>query len=102
MKTTLDLPEDLVKELKLRSVHEGRKMKDVAATALRRGLQAPLPAATPIAEPLPPGIMLNERGFPVIRCGSDAPAARMTVEELLALEQQALLEEDLQRAGLSR
>jgi plasmid stability protein len=40
MKTTLDLPDDLVKELKLRSVHEGRKLKDVAAAVLRRGLDA--------------------------------------------------------------
>lgn len=101
MKTTLDLPDDLVKALKLRSVHEGRKLKDVAAAALRRGLQSETPAMA-ADEPLPPGIKLNERGFPVIRCGPDAPASRMTVEELLALEQQALLEEDLQRAGLSR
>ncbi len=101
MKTTLDLPDDLVKELKLRSVHERRKLKDVAAQAIRRGLQAE-PSVTAAEEPLPPGIMLNERGFPVIRCGPNAPAAHMTIEELLALEQQALLEEDLQRAGLSR
>lgn len=102
MKTTLDLPDDLVLELKLRSVHERRKLKDVAAAALRRGLNIEPPAPAPAAETLPPGIMLTERGFPVIRCDPDAPASRMTIEELLALEQQALLEEDLQRAGISR
>jgi hypothetical protein len=99
MKMTFDLPEDLVKELKLRSVHEGRKLKDVAAAAIQRGLH---PSSTPASEPLPTGIMLTEDGFPVIRCKPDAPASRMTIKELLALEQQSLLEEDLQRAGLPR
>ncbi|MDA7518948.1 hypothetical protein N9A89_01585 [Akkermansiaceae bacterium] len=39
MKTTLDLPEDLVTEIKLKAVRERRKMKDVAAEALRKGLR---------------------------------------------------------------
>lgn len=39
MKTTLDLPEDLVTEIKLRAALEHRKMKDIAAEALRRGLK---------------------------------------------------------------
>ena len=39
MKTTFDLPEDLVVELKLRATLEKRKMKDIAAEALRKGLQ---------------------------------------------------------------
>lgn len=41
MKTTLDLPEDLVTEIKLRAALEHRKMKDVAADALRKGLRTP-------------------------------------------------------------
>ncbi|MFT6178442.1 MAG: plasmid stability protein [Akkermansiaceae bacterium] len=40
MKTTLDLPEDLVIEIKLKAAREHRKMKDVAAEALRKGLKA--------------------------------------------------------------
>ncbi|QTN32481.1 antitoxin [Akkermansiaceae bacterium] len=40
MKTTIDLPPDLVREMKLRAVHEGRKLKDVAADLLKRGLRA--------------------------------------------------------------
>lgn len=100
MKTTLDLPDDLVQELKLRSVHERRKMKDVAADALRSGLQIKEPAQTE-STTVPEGLMLTEDGFPVIQCEPDAPASRMTIDELLALEQQALLEEDMQRAGLA-
>lgn len=40
MKTTLELPADLVREVKLRAVHEGRKLKDTVADLLRRGLAA--------------------------------------------------------------
>ena len=41
MKTTLDLPSDLLREMELRAVHEGRKLKDVVAEILRRGLAQP-------------------------------------------------------------
>ena len=38
MKTTIELPDDLIKEVKLLAVGEGRKLKDVVADLLRRGL----------------------------------------------------------------
>lgn len=38
MKTTLDLPDDLVRAVKIRAVEENRKLKDVIADLLRRGL----------------------------------------------------------------
>ncbi|MCL4203746.1 MAG: hypothetical protein KJ000_14695 [Pirellulaceae bacterium] len=38
MKTTLDLPSDLVQEIKLRAANEGRTLKDVAADLLRSAL----------------------------------------------------------------
>jgi plasmid stability protein len=40
MKTTLDLPHELVREMKLRAAHEGRKIKDVVASLLVSGLAA--------------------------------------------------------------
>ena|ERR1700676_1026896 len=40
MKTTLELPDDLVKEIKLRAVHEGKKLKDAVADLLRKGLKS--------------------------------------------------------------
>jgi len=46
MKTTLDLPDDLVKEVKLRAVLEGKKLKDAVADLLRKGL-----AATSVGSP---------------------------------------------------
>jgi plasmid stability protein len=40
MKTTLHLPDDLVREIKLRAVREGKKLKDEVADLLRKGLAA--------------------------------------------------------------
>ena len=99
MKTTFDLPPELVRAVKLRAVHEGRKLKDVAADLLKRGLADQGKPTTPI--PAKPLIKIQANGLPVVQCGTDAPASRMTIDELLALEQEALHQEDLQRLGLS-
>ncbi len=40
MKTTFDLPEDLVREMKFRAVREGRKLREIAEEVFRRGLAA--------------------------------------------------------------
>lgn len=97
MKTTFDLPPDLVRAVKLRAVHEGRKLKDVAADLLKRGLAAPQTAAKPRSAK--PKIEIQANGLPVVRCKANAPAKRMTASELLALERQSLDQEDLQRLG---
>ncbi len=55
MKTTLDLPDDLMREVKIRAAQEGRKLKDLLAEAIRTGLDvahAPSPAAVRSALPL--------------------------------------------------
>ena len=41
VKTTLDIPDDLLRSMKMRAVQEGRKFKDVAAEIFRRGLAQP-------------------------------------------------------------
>ncbi|GAB4178637.1 MAG: antitoxin VapB41 [Terrimicrobiaceae bacterium] len=38
MKITLDLPTEMVREMKLRAAAEGRKLRDVATEIFRRGL----------------------------------------------------------------
>lgn len=40
MKTTLDLPDELMREVKIRAVHEHKKLKDAIAELLRRGMAA--------------------------------------------------------------
>jgi hypothetical protein len=98
MKTTLDLPDELVREMKLRAVMQGRTLRDLVADLLRQGLglAAPRPPQAP-----PPGSMVevSTSGLPVVRCRADAPAQGLAVDALLALEQQAQTREDMQRAG---
>ena len=46
MKTTLELPDDLMRRIKLRAVHRNRKLKDEIAQLLEAGIaQAPEPEA---------------------------------------------------------
>jgi hypothetical protein len=96
MKTTIDLPPDLVRSLKIRAVNEGRKLKELAADLLYRGLATPAVATLPTAKPR---IEKQAGGLPVVRCAANAPARRMMTDELLALEQETLNREDLQRLG---
>ncbi|HQX85655.1 MAG: hypothetical protein IT510_01850 [Sulfuritalea sp.] len=100
MKTTLDLPDEIVREMKLRAVVQGRTLKELVADLLRQGLG--MGQRTPLERP-PAGSMveIGANGLPVIRCRADAPASRMPVEALLQLEQQAQTEEDLRHAGIA-
>jgi plasmid stability protein len=45
VKTTFDIPDDLLRAMKMRAVQEGRKFKDVATEVFRRGLAQPKVAA---------------------------------------------------------
>jgi hypothetical protein len=99
MKTTLDLPEDLLHAVKLRAVMQRRTVKDLVTDLLRQGLGLTPPEGQ--VRPTSPMVEIQADGLPVIRCSPNAPAAQMSVEELLALERQALNDEDLQRAGIA-
>lgn len=44
MKTTLELPDDLMRAIKIRAASEDRKLKDLVAELLRRGLANDKPA----------------------------------------------------------
>jgi hypothetical protein len=97
MKTTLDLPDELLKQVKLRAVHESKKLKEVFADTLRAGLAAPPRPARRARV-----VIRKDRktGLPVVRCSADAPARRMTSADLLALEQESQAREDLERLGI--
>lgn len=84
MKTTLDLPVELVREMERRAAREGRKLQEVAAEILRRGLSGP-----------------GQRGetaghrvkLPLIPCGAPLdPAAEPDAEAVAAL----LLEQEVE------
>jgi len=79
MKTTLDLPDDLVQQVKLRAVRERRKLKDAVADLLRKGLSAPSTAETESASPL----IKDKSGLPLIVCRRAAlPGEELTPERV--------------------
>ncbi len=100
MKTTLDLPDEIVREVKLRAVVQGRTVKDLVAEYLRQSLGLPPLGGIkkPVASPM---VEIGAHGLPVFRCSPDAPATRMSVVELLKLEQDSQMAEDMQRAGIA-
>src|SRR5258706_15448422 len=99
MKTTLDLPDDLVKEVQLRASREGRELGAAVVELLRKGLATPVvqPSAAP-----PPRIATDPvTGLPVIEGAPDAPISRMSTQEIYALIHSTQEEEDLERLGAS-
>src|SRR2546427_758064 len=103
MKTTLDLPDALVKQVKLRALHDGKKFKDAVAETLRAGFAAARAVKNGRSGRAKRIVVKKDRktGLPVIRCPADAPARRMTVAQVLALEQESQTREDLERVGIS-
>jgi plasmid stability protein len=97
MKTTLDLPDDLVRAVKLRALRQGRKLKEAVAELLRQGL-----ASSPAAPTPRPTISTDaETGLPTIQGGPGAPISTMSTEEIYAAIQKSQEEEDLERLGVS-
>jgi plasmid stability protein len=69
MKTTLDLPQQLVQAMKMRAARDGRKLKDVAADALRAGLTAP---SQPTGSSTAKITKDRKTGLPLIQCPHSA------------------------------
>lgn len=89
MKTTLDLPDALVKQVKLRALRDGRKLKDAVADLLRKGL-----AATDGIPAPEPSVGLDRiSGLPVIACRHHAAAGEevtpQTVADILLAQEAA-------------
>lgn len=79
VKTTLDLPDDLMREVKIRAVTENRRLKDAIADLLRRGLSQRSPR------------IRHRVAFPLVRCARKArPDGEMTPERVAGI----LLEEE--------
>lgn len=116
MKTTLDIPDELLAQLKARAVRDGRDVDQLAASLLAAGLRSDQggggcgaaldtpqiegrPAEGGLAEPL---ISKDpDTGLPVIHSPPDAPIHSMTAEQFQAIVDEELLREDLERAGVS-
>jgi plasmid stability protein len=53
MKTTLELPDDLMRRIKLRAVHRNRKLKEEVAQLLEAGMASQSAAEAPARPPKP-------------------------------------------------
>jgi len=74
MKTTLDLPAELVREMKLRAADEGRKLRDVATEIFRRGLMQPSSLVATAQ---------HRVKLPLIKCDkTKSPAKQITAEQV--------------------
>jgi plasmid stability protein len=83
MKTTLDLPEHLVRAMKMRAVREGRKLKDVAKDALAAGM-----AVAAVPNNKSPSITKDKKtGLPVIQCRRTATLTPQKVSEVLLAQE---------------
>ncbi len=60
MKTTLDLPDELMRQVKLRAVHRNQKLKDAIAQLLQLGMASAPEGAAPRRAPRP--VRLRRRG----------------------------------------
>jgi plasmid stability protein len=81
MKTTVDLPDSLMKQVKLRALRDGRKLKDAVADLLLKGLAV---ATDPRPDAVAPVISTDKKtGLPLIECKQAAsPEEELTPERV--------------------
>jgi len=97
VKTTLDLPDHLMRQVKQRALQQGRPIKELVADYIRQGLHG-----SPIS-PLQPAarvVELDAAGMPLFRPDPSFSGPPIDLATALQLEQDALTQEDRQRAGL--
>lgn len=85
MRTTLDLPEELLRQAKIAAVQRGSTLRDLVAAALRRELVMTDKNETE----RPP--------FPAIHLAEDAPLLKMSVQDIKAVIARDDEAEDLAR-----
>jgi plasmid stability protein len=87
VKTTIDLPDELVRALKIRAVQENRKLKDMVADLLRRGLAAEAGRPTAVHQRV---------RLPLVQCAHRAePGTEVTPDRAA----QILLDEEAREAA---
>jgi len=82
MKTTLDLPDDVMRAVKIRAVEENRRLKDTIADLLRRGLAG---------GPSGPASARRRVRLPLVECAHEARPGEEVTPERVA---EALLQEE--------
>lgn len=87
MKTTLDLPDELMRAVKIRAVRENRKLKDMVAELLQRGLAQ---------EPNDRNVVRERVRLPLIQSAHPARAGEEMTPDRVA---EVLLEDEARRAS---
>lgn len=82
MKTTIDLPDNLVRAVKIRAAQQGRTVRELVAEYIQSGLNAP-------TQPT-----VTTHDLPIIPANAHAPLAHMSRDEIVALEYHALTSGD--------
>jgi plasmid stability protein len=79
VRTTFDLPDDLMRHLKARAALEGRSLRDLVLELVERGLKAPPPLA----------VLAAPAGLPTVRLGRPLalPVAALNHADLSELAQ---------------
>ncbi len=98
MKTTLDVPDSLMRRVKIRAASEGRKLKEVIADLLEKGMDSPSAETLPDGEL--PYVIEPRTGMAVSRTLNIPDFVPPTAEQSQAIIERANEEEDLRRAGL--
>jgi len=97
MKTTLDLPDHLMQQVKQRALQQGRPIKALVADYIRQGLHGP--AVLPLTTNS--GVLeVDAEGLPLYCPDPQLKRHSIDLVTALRLEQDALIKEDRQRAGL--
>ena len=87
MRTTLDLPDPLFRELKSRAAQEGRKLKELVTGYIEAGLHSPQVSTPTSGRPF-------RSPLPVVRRATQNPVPAMSNKQV----QNTLDDEDAQRA----
>lgn len=100
MKTTLDLPDPLMRQVKIRAASEGRKLKEVIADLLEKGMDSPSSEVLPKDEL--PYVINPKTGMAVSRSLGKRGTKKVGLAESLAAIEHANQEEALSHAGNPR
>jgi plasmid stability protein len=95
MKMTIDLPEELIKAIKIRAAQERRTVRELVAAYLTDGLYPPQAKHTDTAAA--GAVEIAPWGLPIIRGKAPAQSVQQTPTEAVALINETLQQLDEER-----
>jgi len=102
VKTTIDLPADIVRAMKIKAAKENRKLKEVAAELLREGLKPSAYSLKGVSSKRASVFRKQPKtGHPIVQTSKKEGGASLSVEETYRLIQETQTAEDLEKIGFS-